>query len=47
MTFNGKTEEISYGKNVHQEEISGTNRGAFENLARRLRNRRLQRDLEW
>lgn len=40
MTFNGKMEEITYGKNVQQEEISGTNQGAFQNLARRLRNRR-------
>ena len=47
MTLSGKMEEISYGKNVQQEEISGSNQRAFQNLARRLRNRRQQRDQEW
>lgn len=46
MTFSGKMEEITYSKNVQQEEISGTNQGAFQNLARRLRNGRQQRDQE-
>lgn len=40
MAINGKMDEISYGKNVEREEISGTNHGASQILATRLKERR-------
>lgn len=43
MAINGKMDEISYGKNVEREEISGTNHGASQILATRLKERRQQR----
>ena len=43
MAINGTMDEISYGKNVEREEISGTNHGAFQILATRLKERRQQR----